>query len=386
MNKKVVAVAMTMAIATSSIGFTTYANPYDGQVSEKTNQYKSAQEKLDQINAEIQKLDNQISNLIVDIDETNNKIGKTEKDIKTTDDNVKATEKDIKDEEELFSQRMRTMYMNGMDSYVEVILKSEGFSDLISRLENIKQIISYDKELVGSLSKKKNSLEAQKKELEEKKNELVSLKSENDQKMKQLENEKKSHKAKFEVAQKEINKLSAELDNLKTAQNNYEEQARQQIQAAQEAAQAQARPSRGDSYDSSSSNSESSSNGGSTVTGSATGQAIVSYAMNFLGVEYVWGGTTPQGFDCSGFTQYVYANFGIDITRTTYTQIGQGRAVSSGELAPGDLVFFGYGGSPDHVGIYIGGGQYIHAPQSGEVIKISPLTRSDYMAARRIVE
>ncbi|WP_051540474.1 NlpC/P60 family protein [Clostridium ihumii] len=115
------------------------------------------------------------------------------------------------------------------------------------------------------------------------------------------------------------------------------------------------------------------------------GKEIVEYAKQFQGIPYVWGGTTPSGFDCSGFTQYVFRNkAGIDITRTTYTQINQGTYVSRDNLRPGDLVFFG-NGSPDHVGIYIGNNQYIHSPESGDVVKISPLTRRDYMTARRIV-
>lgn len=116
---------------------------------------------------------------------------------------------------------------------------------------------------------------------------------------------------------------------------------------------------------------------------SAYGYQIVVKAVDYLGTPYVWGGTTPSGFDCSGFTQYVYKYFGYDITRTTYTQVNQGSYVSKNDLTAGDLVFFGSG--PDHVGIYIGNNEYIHSPQSGESIKISKLSSSsDYSCARRI--
>ena len=110
------------------------------------------------------------------------------------------------------------------------------------------------------------------------------------------------------------------------------------------------------------------------------GNKVVDYAKKFLGTKYVYGGTTPSGFDCSGFTQYVYKHaLGIDISRTTYTQINHGKAVSRSDLKVGDLVF----PSAGHVGIYIGNGKIIHAPHTGDVVKISNIW--SFYAARRII-
>ncbi|OAA90596.1 Gamma-D-glutamyl-L-lysine endopeptidase [Clostridium ljungdahlii] len=111
---------------------------------------------------------------------------------------------------------------------------------------------------------------------------------------------------------------------------------------------------------------------------------VVAYASNFLGTPYLWGGTTPSGFDCSGFTQYVYRHFGISVGRTTYDQINDGVGVSRDQLQPGDLVFFGKDGNPTHMGMYVGNGAMIHAPHTGDVIKISPISRSDYITVRRV--
>ena len=112
---------------------------------------------------------------------------------------------------------------------------------------------------------------------------------------------------------------------------------------------------------------------------------IIAYASNFLGTPYLWGGTSPStGFDCSGFTQYVYAHFGIKLGRTTYDQINDGYGVSKDELQAGDLVFFGKNNDPTHMGMYVGNNTYIHAPRTGDVIKISSMTRSDYITARRV--
>lgn len=116
---------------------------------------------------------------------------------------------------------------------------------------------------------------------------------------------------------------------------------------------------------------------------------VVSYAYNFLGRPYVWGAAGPKAFDCSGFTQYVYAAFGVGMGHYTGTQFGVGQSVKKSELLAGDLVFFNTYGSISHVGIYIGGGQFIHASSGSGKVTISDLSGSYYVSryagARRIL-
>jgi peptidoglycan DL-endopeptidase CwlO len=110
----------------------------------------------------------------------------------------------------------------------------------------------------------------------------------------------------------------------------------------------------------------------------------VAIAMRYLGVPYVWGGASPSGFDCSGLVMYVFAQVGVSLPHGSVAQYGYGVPVSRGDLQPGDLVFFYDLG---HVGIYVGGGQFIHAPHTGDVVKISSLSGyydSVYVGARRI--
>lgn len=118
------------------------------------------------------------------------------------------------------------------------------------------------------------------------------------------------------------------------------------------------------------------------------GQQIVDEAKKYLGVRYRYGGTTPRGFDCSGYVQYVCKKVGISITRTSSSQFGEGRAVKKSELMPGDLLFFGKGKRINHVGIYVGNGQMIHSPQSGEVVSYCSINdsyrTSTYKGARRL--
>jgi len=118
------------------------------------------------------------------------------------------------------------------------------------------------------------------------------------------------------------------------------------------------------------------------------GNEVVNYAYKFLGKPYVYGATGPNAFDCSGLTQYVYNKFGIDISRTTYTQVGEGTKVNRSDLRAGDLVFFNTEGSISHVGIYIGNGAFIHAPRTGKPVMVSSLSdgyySKNYSTARRI--
>jgi cell wall-associated NlpC family hydrolase len=122
---------------------------------------------------------------------------------------------------------------------------------------------------------------------------------------------------------------------------------------------------------------------GATVVPPSQYGGVVGIAMQYLGTPYVWAGASPGGFDCSGFTSYVYAQVGVSLPHNAAAQYGYGTPVPYDQLQPGDLVFFdGLG----HVGLYIGGGEFIHAPHTGDVVKISSLAEyaGSFVGARRI--
>ncbi|MFC8830779.1 NlpC/P60 family protein [Streptomyces sp. NPDC057137] len=120
---------------------------------------------------------------------------------------------------------------------------------------------------------------------------------------------------------------------------------------------------------------------GAVPAPNARAAAAIAYARGALGKPYVWGATGPDGFDCSGLTQAAWRAAGVSLPRTTYTQINAGRRVSRSQLAPGDLVFFYSGIS--HVGLYVGGGQMIHAPRPGAGVRMAPIDQMPFAGATR---
>lgn len=142
----------------------------------------------------------------------------------------------------------------------------------------------------------------------------------------------------------------------------------------------------------SSSGSSDSYDSGSSYSSSSLGEQLAATAQKYIGCAYVFGGTSPSGFDCSGFAQYIYGLYGVSINRTADMQLYNGYSVSYSDLAPGDLVFFANTYTTDaaasHVGIYIGGGQFVHAANSYSGVKTSYLSEdyysSRYVGARRI--
>ncbi|WP_312459157.1 NlpC/P60 family protein [Proteiniclasticum sp.] len=117
---------------------------------------------------------------------------------------------------------------------------------------------------------------------------------------------------------------------------------------------------------------------------SASAQAVLNYAYKFIGTPYVWGGSTPSGFDCSGFTSYVFRNFGINLPRVSRSQATVGTKVAYADLQPGDLVFFG-SGSISHVGIYIGNGNMVDSPRPGKSVGITNMRYHKFITARRVL-
>ncbi|MBU3177435.1 C40 family peptidase [Clostridium estertheticum] len=365
MRRKILPLLISVGL-TMSVSMSTIAAP----LSQQQNSYSLAQKNLEKLELSIETLDFNIENIYSGIDKAKYDIISTQKKIDQNTKDILVAQSNIKVEQALFNERMRAMYMSGAGSYVEILLDSNGVGDLISRVENIKNIVEYDNKIIKGLNDKKEAIEVTQKSLNANKVKVLALKVNNENKLDKLSAEKRVQ-----------SKLIVESKKQQELHKDEISQTSKQDVVMNTQSVKQITPSRGNVVREV--EAEASTQGSAPQQASSTSSnAIIEYAKTFLGRPYEWGANGPNTFDCSGFTKYVYAHFGIGMGRTTYDQITQGKYVSRDNLQAGDLVFFGTG-SPHHVGIYVGNGSYIHAPQTGEVVKISQMTRSDYMSARR---
>lgn len=329
---------------------TVYADPV------QDNNTTNRDEVIQNIQISIEKLDSNIETVMRKIDDNSKQISDTENSIKELEKELNDTENTLNKEKDLFNNRVRSMYINGFDSYLSVLLQSNNINELISNLDSVKRVLDLNANIIDEYKNKKTLISNAKESLITKDKALSSLKADNEKELAQLNKDKEDQKKLLLQAAGygSVDDQALLSDALKYIANIK--------------------------------------NNNSSVEAFSTGEShlhadnIIAYASNYLGTPYVWGGTSPKpGFDCSGFTQYVYEHFGIHIGRTTFDQIKDGTEVSIDKLKPGDLVFFGSKEDPHHVGIYIGFGAYMHAPHTGDFIKISPLNRSDYLTARRVM-
>lgn len=353
MNKKILTAVMAFILI--SAGTCTTVNADIASDKAKLQQIETQRDELE---TKVSKMDNQIETLMIEVNKNKTDIESTQKNIDLTESEIAKAEEKIAAEYSLFESRVRSMYISGTStSSIEILLDSKSFNDLISRSENIKRIMDYNIGIINKYKADKEELDRKKAKLADEKEKLLTLKSENEEKLETL------------------NKEKTEQTNLITQLKAQERQYGAQIKAAEAAALAASQASIAKI--------KQSSTGSEVSRGTAkySSNAIIAFASNYLGVPYVWGGSNPSGFDCSGFVQYVFAHFKINLPRVAEDQQQVGTYVSRENLQPGDLVFFG--DPAHHVGIYIGNGCMIHAPHTGDVVKIQKLN-SDFSYGRRI--
>lgn len=352
-----------------------------------TNSIDAIESSKEEAKAAIETWDAKLVDVLVSIDliKTDLENKQTELDTCRVDlDAAKATE--AKQYEDM-KKRIRFMYENGDTTLISVLLESESITDLLNKAEYVDKIYESDRELLTKYQEAKDKVQALETQLEADKADLESL--ENEQKAEKdnyetLIAEKKDEvddfDAKLATAKEKAASLQSEIQ-AQTDAIRAEEQ--RQAQAAAAAAAASSSNSNQSTSNNSNSNSSSSNNSSNTTapTGSGTGSAVVAYACQFIGNSYVWGGTSlTDGADCSGFTQSVFANFGVSLPRTSGEQRGAGVEVSYADAQPGDLICYS-----GHVAIYMGGGQIVHAANSAIGITTGNATYRTILSVRRVI-
>lgn len=364
MHKKIISVFVSLGVILSCTS-SAFAAPLQEQYNSSLQQYQSALKGVQEIEDKISAIDNEMGKINNDISSTNNKIAESKSKISQEQHKLAEAEQQMEAEQKIYDQRIKAMYMsNGNMQYFDVVLSSSSFSELIANVENVKNLIQYDNNIINNIDKQKQNIDKQKKSLEVDNSKLEKLQTENKSKLDAL-NAKKAEQNKLMASQKaEEDKHKADMQKIQSA-----------MDAEKKKLQALTVPTTPNN------NSVNPSVHDHTST---SGLAIVKEASKYLGIKYVYGGTTPAGFDCSGLVQYVYARFGISLPRTSEQQVGCGSPVT-GDLQPGDLLFFEPSSDgPGHVGIYAGDDTFIEAPHTGANVRVSPLR--PYCAARRILK
>jgi peptidoglycan DL-endopeptidase CwlO len=331
----------------------------------------SKQAEARQVLAQINRLDISLEHAVQAYDTANVKLAGIERDQKRARFELRVAKGNLSRAQAALSARLVAIYTsNTQSSALEVLLGSKSLDDLLNRIDTVNRVSSQDAETMRQVRVFKHDVLQWQADLRRAHAAQAKVVAERAA-------AKASIQGQLARRQTLLSSIRSEIATL---------QAQERARQAQLAAQARARLPAQTSAAAAATAQNPLGVGASTPEGASVAPpsrygGVVGIAMRYLGTPYVWGGASPSGFDCSGFTMYVYAQVGVSLPHSSYAQYGMGVAVSQSQLQPGDLVFlYGLG----HVGIYIGGGQYIHAPHTGDVVKISSIG-AGYVGARRIL-
>jgi cell wall-associated NlpC family hydrolase len=329
----------------------------------------SKQAQARQVLAQIQTIDDSLGPAVESYNLANVQLRKIESNQRENRIQLKLTRANLTIAQDSLAARLVSAYTSTQDnSTLSVLLGASSLDDLLNRIEAVNSTSQQDASIVQQVTSFKAAVQRHRTELRRAHSEQQTIVAQKAAQKQRIESQLASRRQLLSSIKGQIERIRAD-----------EAAQQRQLAAAARSRLSGVQLAVAEGVGISASTPE-----GSTVAPPNVHGGVVGIAMHYLGVPYVWGGSTPRGFDCSGFVAYVFAQIGVSLPHSSYAMFGMGTPVSISELQPGDLVFFT---GASHMGIYIGGGQFIHSPHTGDVVKISSLSgyySSNFAGGRRI--
>lgn len=388
------------------LGISCFQSASASALSKAKNKKSEAQTALDNANADIENIQSQqqelqsqidaldadLVNIIMNLDILEGELSDKQTELDNVTAQLAQAQEDEQNQYDAMKKRIVYMYENGDDSCIEALVGATDFSDLLNRLEYAQQIYDYDRNLLTQYQETVQQVADLKSQVETEKAELEEVQQSYQEQQASYESmiaEKQSQMSDFDTQLASAQSLAAQYKATVDEQNEII----RQEQAAAAAAAAQ-NNNKGNNTTTANNNNGSNTGGDSTTGGSTgggglnppfstsvSGSDVVSYACQFIGNPYVWGGESlTNGADCSGFIKSVYANFGISLPHSSVALQRAGSEVSYENAQPGDIVCYA-----GHVAIYMGGGQIVHASSPSTGIKTGSATYRSIISVRRVL-